>query len=75
MDPNATYDSFLTALKAGFVEDAAEYADSLSDWLLRGGFIPAGLAARGHLSGKAYGEMFSTVSVVLMWARSDLSDD
>jgi hypothetical protein len=75
VDPNVAYGLFLAALKDGRVGEAADAADNLSDWLLRGGFIPAGLKAHGGLSGKAYGEMFSTVSLVLMWARSDLDDD
>jgi len=75
VDPNVAYGLFLAALKDGRVGEAASAADTLSAWLLRGGFIPAGLAGYGGLSGKTYGEMFSTVSLVLMWARSDLDDD
>jgi hypothetical protein len=74
MDPNATYDDFLYALKRGRIGTASDKAEELSDWLNNGGFVPDELKKR-KLSAGVLVEMFSNVNLVLMWARADLEDD
>lgn len=41
MDPQAAWDQMLAAYAAGEYESAEEFAQSLRDWLGRGGFPPA----------------------------------
>jgi hypothetical protein len=41
MDPNATLAAFLASLKDGDKAAALEAAEALTDWLRRGGFMPA----------------------------------
>lgn len=43
MDPQATWNDLLAALAAQDVSAAQEPAESLSEWLRRGGFPPATL--------------------------------
>ena len=40
MDPDACFSMLLEKIVRGDWDDAAEYAESLQGWLLRGGFPP-----------------------------------
>lgn len=42
MDPDATFSAMLEEIVHGEWDDAAEHAESLRNWLLRGGFLPGG---------------------------------
>ena len=41
MDPNATLAAFLASLEDGDPATALDAAEALTDWLRRGGFMPA----------------------------------
>lgn len=43
MDPNATLFWLLEAIRKGDVEEAKYYAESLSEWVQKGGFPPKAL--------------------------------
>lgn len=45
MDPNATFAALLVALATGEVEEARDAAETLAEWIARGGFKPAALVA------------------------------
>jgi len=42
MDPDASFSMLLEEIANGEWDDAAEHAESLQDWLQRGGFPPGG---------------------------------
>lgn len=41
MDPNATFELFLTALADDRIADAADHATDLRQWIEKGGFEPS----------------------------------
>ncbi|MGW0929604.1 hypothetical protein [Streptomyces sp. NPDC002644] len=43
MDPNAAWDMLQDAIREGDAEQAVELAESLAEWVGRGGFLPAAL--------------------------------
>ena len=52
MDPQATWNAMITSLIDGDREAASEYANSLLEWLDRGGFSPAVIADRFTVLGQ-----------------------
>lgn len=65
MDPKACLRAMLTALTEGNLEEAAERAADLAEWLRKGGFKPELPGLNPKLDGPVVGAMFSDTALVL----------
>jgi len=72
MDPDQTYEDFVSALQRGDIETASHHADDLACWLSRGGCVPARLQGRCS-SGPELVRFLTGATVVLAWAARDLA--